>query len=128
MDKQVQIYSVDTSFFYNDVEMKIHKKLQKSYLFRNKIKNLKGKYDSNDFKNKLNQHLTYINSRIKKLKDDLRKEFKLHNGIRTLRESMLSKRNYISVFDSVLTRTLGIQQNTLSEDIIVVQTYFFSDS
>lgn len=125
LDKQVQIYSVDTSFFYNDHEMKIHNKLSKSYYYRKKAKSLKGKDIDEHLKLKLINHITYINKRISKLKDELRNEFTKHNGIRTLRDPLLSKKHIISVFDSVLTRTLGIKQNTLSEDIIVVQTYFF---
>lgn len=125
MDKQVQIYSVDTSYFYNDKEFKMHNKLNKTYLYRKKIKSLLEKTDSEERQLKLKHHLAYASKRIKSLKENLKQEFLKHTGIRTLRDNLISKKNYISVFDSVLTRTLGIKPDTLSEDIIVVQTYFF---
>ena len=62
------------------------------------------------------------------LKDKLYKLFKKNrkNGrVRHLRAIELNPRNIISVFDSVLTRTIGLKQNELYEDIMVVQTYFF---
>ena len=61
----------------------------------------------------------------KKLKDKLYIEFNKNNSIRNLRPESLNKRNIISVFDSVLTRTMGIEENNLSEDIMIVQTFFF---
>jgi len=61
----------------------------------------------------------------KKLKDKLYVEFSKNNSIRNLRPESLNKRNIISVFDSVLTRTMQIKEDTLSEDIMIVQTFFF---
>ncbi len=127
LDKQVHIYSVDTSFFYNQNEYKIHKKLNKAYRFRTYIKKLRNKKGiQHDFKVKLEQHFSSVNKRIKKLKDLLYVEFKKNTDIRKLNEAALGKKQIISVFDSVLTRTLGIKQDTFSEDLIVVQTYFFN--
>lgn len=62
---------------------------------------------------------------LKKLKDKLYIEFSKNVGIRNLRPEYLNKRNIISVFDSVLARTMGIAENTLSTDIMIVQTFFF---
>ena len=45
--------------------------------------------------------------------------------IRTLREHELNDTNIISVFDSSLTRTIGIAQDTLTDALIVVQVYYF---
>jgi len=127
LDKQVHIYSVDTSFFYNEKENKIHNKLNKAYRFKNHVKKLRNKKNiSAAFGLKLERHFTSINKRIKKLKDLLYAEFANNTEIRTLNESKIGKKHVISVFDSVLTRTLGIKQDTFSEDLIVVQTYFFN--
>ncbi|WP_425455769.1 hypothetical protein [Brevibacillus gelatini] len=106
--------------------MKIHNRLNQVYRYRNKLKVYRDKFKQEHIVNRVNKNLTDANKRIKKLKDDLYKEFKLNNSIRTLNEQALTPRRIISVFDSVLTRTLGIQENTLSEDLIVVQTYFFN--
>jgi hypothetical protein len=116
LDRQVYIYSVDTSAFYNQDEQKIHKKLLKAYNYRNHLKTRNGDYTKNK---------KYITERISLLKNQLHKHINANKNVRHLRTDSLKKNNVISIFDSVLTRVLKIQQNTLSEDIIVVQTYYF---
>lgn len=52
----------------------------------------------------------------------------LSNGkdhIRTIREDELHDNNVISVFESSLSRTIGIHQDELTEDLMVVQVYYF---
>ena len=44
---------------------------------------------------------------------------------RILTDNRVSKKEIISVFESILTRTIGIQPNTLSDEIIVIQVYYF---
>lgn len=45
--------------------------------------------------------------------------------IRCVRESELHDNNVISVFESSLTRTIGIKQDELTDALIVVQVYYF---
>lgn len=45
--------------------------------------------------------------------------------IRTVREAELKDTNIISVFESSLTRMLGIQEETLTDALLVVQVYYF---
>ncbi|QHJ03797.1 hypothetical protein [Bacillus sp. AM1(2019)] len=116
LSKQVHIYSVDTSAFYNDKENSLHNKILKSYRYRDYLKTLD---------NVNNKHKKYISQRITYLKECLYSAFEEHNNIRTLRTDSLRDNKVISLFDSVLTRTLGIKENTLSEEIMVVQTYHF---
>ncbi|MGG3920384.1 hypothetical protein ABEV41_00290 [Geobacillus thermodenitrificans] len=116
LSKLVYIYSVDTSAFYNDDEHKIHKKLLKSYQYRDYLKTLEGDY---------NKHKKYISQRIARLKNELYKCFAENKNIRYLRKDALKENKVIGLFESVLTRTLGIKENELSEDIIVVQVYYF---
>jgi hypothetical protein len=116
LDRQVYIFSLDTSAFYNENEQKIHKKLLKSYWYRNHIKKLDGNYNKNK---------KYISERISLLKNKLIKQIKENDDIRNLRQDSLKKNNVISLFDSVMTRVLRIEQNSLSEDIFVVQAYYF---
>ncbi|MVZ95816.1 hypothetical protein CTI30_19800 [Bacillus velezensis] len=116
LSKQVHIYSVDTSAFYNDKENSLHNKILKSYRYRDYLKTLD---------NVNNKHKKYISQRITYLKECLYSAFEQHNDIRTLRTDSLRDNKVISLFDSVLTRTLGIKENTLSEEIMVVQTYHF---
>ena len=52
----------------------------------------------------------------------------LTNGtdhIRTIREASLNDTNIISVFDSALSRTIGIKQDELTDALIIVQVYYF---
>jgi hypothetical protein len=116
LDRQMFIYSVDTSAFYNDNEQKIHRKLLRAYRYRNHLKNL----DDNYKKNK-----KYISERINLLKNKLILIINKNDNVRNLRMDSLKKSNVISLFDSVLTRVLKIEQNSLSEDILVVQAYYF---
>jgi len=45
--------------------------------------------------------------------------------IRCIRENELNDNNIISVFDSALSRTIGIKQDELTESLMVVQVYYF---
>ncbi len=45
--------------------------------------------------------------------------------IRTLRPDALSDANVISVFDSALSRAVGIGQNELTDSLMIVQVYYF---
>lgn len=52
----------------------------------------------------------------------------LTNGkdhIRYIREDELHDNNIISVFESALTRTIGIQKDELTDTLLVVQVYYF---
>ena len=121
LDKQIYIYSIDTSSFYNEGEMKIHNELNKTYHFRNRIKNKAKKNENRDY----SKYTLFCNKRIKSLKDSLYEEFTKNNEIRKLNQSALTDKKVISAFESVLSRTLQIPENTLSKDLMVVQTYFF---
>ena len=106
--------------------MIIHKRLNKNYYLRNKlIKKIDKLKSYSKYISILEKFLHNTNIRLKKYKNLLYEEFKLHSGVRNLRKDVLNKYNVISVFDSVLTRTIQIPENTLTADIIIVQTYFF---
>lgn len=52
----------------------------------------------------------------------------LTNGkdhIRTIKEDSLNDTNIISMFDSALSRTIGIKPNELTDALMVVQVYYF---
>jgi len=126
LDKQVHIYMVDTSCFYNEKEMKIHKQLNKIYLFRKTLREKRNKKNLDNITlNKLDKYITNANRRIRNLKDKLKNELRCNIDIRFLNEECLSIHKVISMFDSVLTRTLRIPIDQLTKDIFIVQTYFF---
>ena len=81
LDKQVHIYSVDTAAFYDEDEQKIHRKLNRMYLFRKTLKKRKrnNNLDKKTFE-KINKYLTNTNRRIKNLKDRLISELKTNSN------------------------------------------------
>jgi hypothetical protein len=128
LSNQIHLYSVDTSSFYTDAEMMFHRYLSKQYKSRTDIMNLikkASKAKNEKLVCRLNKALCNINKRIKYVKDYLYKQFSNNKYIRTLRESAMNKYNIISMFDSSLTRIMNIPVNSITEDLIIVQTYFF---
>jgi hypothetical protein len=116
LDRQIYLYRVDTSAFYNNRENQIHNKLLKSYKYKEFLNSL----DEENIKRK-----QYINNRIRKLKTQLKNEINSNDKTRVLRKENLTTNRIISLFDSVLTRTFGIKKDELTEDIIIVQVYYF---
>jgi hypothetical protein len=75
-----------------------------------------------------NKHQLY--QKLNSDKNEFKKEFDkiIHNNKnikRELDEEYLKEYNQISIFDSALTRTLGIETNALSMDILVVRVYHY---
>lgn len=116
LNRQIYLYSLDTSSFYNDDEEKIHKKLLRSYVYRDYLKKDKVRYTNN---------IKFINTRIIRLKHKLNHMFNENDEQRILRKDSLRKTSIISMFDSVSTRTLKLKQNKLTEDIFVIRTYHY---
>ncbi|MGG1664513.1 RNA dependent RNA polymerase [Brevibacillus sp. NRS-1366] len=72
----------------------------------------------------LSEH--HLNYGIRELKKLLDLEAINHTGIRKLRNVSLKKSNIISLFESALTRNLGIQEDEQSTDIIVIRAYRYA--
>jgi hypothetical protein len=145
LNKQIHIYSVDTSAFYNDGEMKLHRRLSALYVYRTKLKKKRDKFKSkftNEekteiHKEKFDKLILMVSHEIKATKEKLYIEFKKNDKVRNLRKEALfikdkktkkdirNKYNIISVFESTLTRVMKIPENNVSENLIIVQTYFF---
>lgn len=121
LSKQVYIYSVDTSAFYTDIEIRIEKLKHKLRRQANQIK----KVDKNDRTEEQKKEYTSLNKKMKKVKSLLDYFMKKNDKIRTIRDEYINDRNVISVFESALTRTCGIEQGTLSDYMIVVKTYHY---
>lgn len=72
----------------------------------------------------------YANKLKERLKEQLaasleRNQMAEHKRLRQLRDEAINDQNIISVFESTLTRTLGLEKDELTTDIIVVTVYFF---
>lgn len=125
LEKQIHVYSLDTACFYNQSEMEVHRKLLRLYGLRNKIRLSK---DSKLYSHQLNR----IDKYIKYFKEKLYVQFEQtrlynleHNQIRELRTETLVNKNIVSIFESFLTRTFECKTNELTEDIMIIQVYFF---
>lgn len=126
LDKQVYIYSVDTSAFYTDEENKIHMKLLKLYRIKKTLTDKISKIENDqERKGKLTIAKKQSTERINKLKSELTRLLNLHKGIRTLREDSLKENAVIGMFDSALTRTIGMKPNQVSKSLFVIRVYYF---
>ncbi|WP_368658659.1 hypothetical protein AB3Z07_05010 [Metabacillus halosaccharovorans] len=83
------------------------------------------KFFTNDLKQMVSNK-KILNDLIGLKKDKLKALFDKNNKVRTLRDDALIINNAVSVFDSVLTRTLGcVDEEGVCTDIIIVQSYYY---
>ncbi len=167
LDKQYNLYSVDTGHFYSNHEKYLHDmnckyRRERNYV-NNKLPEIEKKlkefgYTDDDIKklkkNKT-EEVTIIDSsndtvteylhwirlivhKREKAKESKEKLLALLSNrinqneltkgkdhIRCIRENDLNDKNVISVFDSALSRTIGIEQDELTDSLIIVQVYYF---
>lgn len=119
------MYSLDTSAFYNDAESRIGNKIFKSRIHKSKVKKHYKDNKDKEVQKRLNSHYKFINQRVSKLKKKLEDLLSENEDVRILNEDHLKESHKISLFESNLTRTLGIETNTLTEELFVVRTYYF---
>ncbi len=167
LDKQYNLYSIDTGHFYSNHERYLHNmnckyRRERNYI-QNKLPEMEKKlkqlgYSNNDIKNLKNDRTEEIDitsskhdtvseylywtrlinhkrEKAKKSKEKLLsllsnkvKQNELTNGkdhIRQIDKDSLNDTNIISVFDSALSRTIGIRQDELTDVLMIVQVYYF---
>lgn len=146
---------MDTKAFYTDEEMAIEKDISALRKRKRQIKtvlDLMEEYHSGELKEgKLRKRLMdckYLSQKedpipdvdtiagmkqesrrlaqeISSKKDELRKVFDEFHGIRQFRDEFLTDFNVISIFESYLTRIIGVHTGDLTRDLIVVKTCYF---
>lgn len=178
LDKQIQIYAVDTGNFYSNSESYLHKLNHKVRMERNLLKkeisfwnNYLTEYgfskkDITNMQNGIFDEIGYIEGSILEFQDIIdyyhlyqiylykgkkAKETKsrmlqllknkveaniISDGKHHVRELRFLNannqplesldENIISIFDSSFTRMIGAEPDTLSEDFMVIQVYYFS--
>lgn len=120
LNKIIYAYSIGTDALYNKEEKYIHKRLLKLYSLRRKIK----ERNNSDEKWKHSS----VNRVIKKEKEKLTSFLDMSlekKDMRELTEEELSDKNIVGLFDSFLTRSLGLKPNTVTKEIIIVNVFFF---
>lgn len=167
LDKQYNLYSVDTGHFYSNREKYLHDmnckyRRERNYV-NNKLPEIEKElrefgYSDDDIKKlkndkteevdiidssydtvvdylKWNELIRHKREKAKESKDKLLTllshkvaQNELTDGkdhIRCIRDGSLNDNNVISVFDSALSRTIGIKQDELTDALMVVQVYYF---
>lgn len=139
LDTQVYIYSLDTSSFYTDQENAIHNKMLKLYRIKNliseKIKKIELKLSqvknddeiisNRNRKSRLTNRKRQVTQILHELKSELLILLNQHTGIRSLRNDSLKENQIIGMFDSALTRTIGMKKDQVSTDLFVVRVYYY---
>lgn len=153
LNKQFYVYSVDTAAFYHvGAEQLIHESLKSKRALRKSLEEshankLSFKINTKHLESEMRLNGTYqtvrtvkastlkqvlkirrvykfADIRIEKLKNKMKLELAKSDSVRTLRESSLTNKKRAGLFDSVLSRTLGIKEKTTTTDIIIVQSYY----
>lgn len=125
LDKQIHLYGIGTDAFYEGEEKYIHKRLLKLYKLKKNLEDKKRK-KKEELEEKWKK--SSVNRVIKKEKQrltDLLNERLKDTSPRQLNSEELKDKNVISLFESSLTRALGIKTNELTEDIMIVSVFFF---
>lgn len=122
LDKFIYIHSIGTDALYTDDEKYRHDRLIKLYKLRNSIK------ESGQDKEIRDWRLKSINRVLKKeksiLSEMLDKSLE-HDHARMLRPEAIRDKDIINLFCSELTRALGIEPFTLTDELIMVNVFFF---
>lgn len=135
LTNQVHNYSVGTNALYFKKERKVQDKIYKFGREKKRIKELLNNPTlSEERREILDIALAHKNAQIATLKQDLnnlldhRKKLNSEPSTRCVRqldERHLNDRNVVSVFESNLTRALGIETDSLTMDFIIVRVYYF---
>lgn len=130
LNKQIYLYSVATDSFYEEEENTIHKELLKLYTLRKNLKDNKVREitEKANFQNDWEFWTKSINKIISDDKEKLEKllnERLKDNSPRELNKDSLKDKNIITLFDSFLTRSLNLKINQLTDELIVLNVFFF---
>jgi hypothetical protein len=128
LEKQIHVYSIDTACFYNESEMFIHRKLLRLYSLRKTILKKKETQDRPLYAHqltKVDRLINYFKDKLYVTFEETRNDNYLNGRIRELRPEAICDKNVVSIFESFLTRTIGCKTDELTEDIMIVQVYFF---
>ena len=114
LTKQIHLFSIDTSAFYEQDEQYIHQRMLKLYKLKKK--------DLPKWKKScVNRVIKKEKAKLTKLLDKRLED----NKPRQLNQSALVDRNIVSLFESALTRALEIPTNSLTYDLMILNVFFF---
>lgn len=114
LTKQIHLYSVSTDAFYEPQEQYIHKRLLKLYKLRKKEQPKWKKSSINRvIKREKSKLVGLLNKRLESI------------APRQLNPDCLKDKAVVSLFESSLTRALGLKTNELTKDLMILNVFFF---
>jgi len=122
LTNQVHLYGIDTDYFHTKKEDVIYNKLSAMYIEKSKIKN--GKLMSELSEEDIDS-IHAIDFFIKKYKHKMNDLLDHNKKQRKLNPLKMRQRDIISVFESTLTRTIGCEKGEITEDVMIVQVFYF---
>lgn len=114
LTKQIHLYSVCTDAFYEPDEQVVHQRLLKLYKLR---KNAKYKWKKSAVNRVIKKEKEKLTQLLDKRLEDTRP--------RELNPSALTDKSVVSLFESALTRALDIPTNSLTQDLMILNVFFF---
>lgn len=112
LSKLYYLYAIDTSCLYFKDESDIEHRL---WELRNE------KRDCREA-----DRVSEVNCEIAELKKALVAKFEEHkDDVRQVDASKLKKKNVVSMFDSALTRTLGLREREINDELFIIRIYYF---
>lgn len=130
LNKLYYVYGLDTACFYTDEENKLDKRIIKARLLKSKIKK---KYNTIGRLEIKKSTLSFLNQTISEGKQKLKQLLKENINIcRVVRNDKIydndgspSMKRRVSIFDSTLTRCLGLKERGFNTEILIVKVFFF---
>lgn len=118
LQTQIYLHSCDTSCFYDDKERLIHNRLVRLYSLRKRWKESK----QPDWRIKsVNRVLKKEKARLSELLDDAVKR----GAVRELNPDTITDKGVVNLFESDLTRSLGLEPFKLTDTLFIVNVFFF---
>lgn len=127
LTNQVFLYSVCTDALYDEKEQAMHKKLLRLYSLRKDLKQRIAKYQKTGRRRKYENICAKTNKLIRHYKTELSSLLSADAGNkrRELNPQVLNDKMVVSLFESSLTRAIGIPTNSLTDDLIILNVFFF---
>ena len=125
LQKQIHLYSVDTSFFYNINEVKIAKKLSIVRKQKTRLKKIFNKCDTSKQQSRVKKLISKVIKKEKEYKQSLISALESNKDIRSINQEKITDKCIVSMFESTLSRTLQIPENAITTDLFIVQAFYF---
>ena len=151
LQTQIYLHSVDTSAFYDDDELLIHNRLVRLYSLRKRLsdidkpkkkktseqsdkkiykpkKSAERKEWEKSLEGKLDWKVKSVNRLLKKEKarlSELLDDAVSRNVTRELRQDAVTDKTVVNLFESDLTRSLGLESFKLTDELFIINVFFF---